>query len=576
MLGLTFKENVPDLRNSKVVDIIRELTKYGATVQVHDPGADHHEAHEEYGIKLMKQEDLLPAEAVVVAVPHRAYAEGSWKLINSLLRNNKGVVFDVRGVLPALDETRRRHSPQALSFRRGETMRPVLLLEINEVPWRLIDRFAGHEALPHLRRFFERSQTYSTNSTDTGELSPWVTWPTFHRGIPNTEHGVQFLGQDPATFKGTPIWEEYRNRGHSIGLCGSLQSWPPRDPGPGGFYIPDTFAKDERCIPAWVEPFQKFNLKQTGSNARVVNEGSLYEGDSLKFVLSLPRMGIRAATAASVAQQLVGERFDKSMLARRPTFQCILAWDIFRKLFDPTRPPAFSTFFTNHIAGIEHRYWDHIFPEDFGKPENGSYPHRETMLFGLKVLDQILEETMEFCEANPELLVVYAASMGQGPKVWKRYDGYVMTIPRVGELMLACNLTPADFEPLLAMVPQICVQIADPRKRQTTRELLENATPASGEKFFSIEENGDRLSISLVTPRKADIEAGSFRLGDRSLKWQDAGMQANSVETGTGYHIPEGSMAVYGRDIPPSDFRKSMLATGAKDFILSLAGVQGV
>jgi len=70
VLGLTFKENCPDLRNSKVVDVINELKSYGAKVFVHDPVADPAEADREYGIKLVAWEDLPVADAMVFAVPH--------------------------------------------------------------------------------------------------------------------------------------------------------------------------------------------------------------------------------------------------------------------------------------------------------------------------------------------------------------------------------------------------------------------------------------------------------------------------------------------------------------------------
>lgn len=73
VLGLTFKENCPDLRNSRVVDVVRELEEYGLRVQVHDPVADSEEAEHEYGIKLTPFEALEPAAAVVVAVAHDAF-----------------------------------------------------------------------------------------------------------------------------------------------------------------------------------------------------------------------------------------------------------------------------------------------------------------------------------------------------------------------------------------------------------------------------------------------------------------------------------------------------------------------
>ena len=99
VLGLTFKENVPDLRNTKVIDVIEELMTYGMNIQVHDPMAEPAEAQHEYGIDLTPTEQLEQADAIVLAVPHSTYAEGGWDMITSLLKGGKGVVIDVRGIL---------------------------------------------------------------------------------------------------------------------------------------------------------------------------------------------------------------------------------------------------------------------------------------------------------------------------------------------------------------------------------------------------------------------------------------------------------------------------------------------
>ena len=100
ILGLTFKEDVPDLRNTRVIDIVKELQDYGVLVQVHDPMASPAEAHEEYGVHLVPREQLAPAHAVVLAVAHQPYLKEGWGLITSLLDGGKGVVADVKGVLP--------------------------------------------------------------------------------------------------------------------------------------------------------------------------------------------------------------------------------------------------------------------------------------------------------------------------------------------------------------------------------------------------------------------------------------------------------------------------------------------
>ncbi|PKO57355.1 MAG: nucleotide sugar dehydrogenase, partial [Betaproteobacteria bacterium HGW-Betaproteobacteria-19] len=75
VLGLTFKENCPDLRNSKVIDVIRELQSYGCKVHVHDAVAESDEALHEYGVSLTEWDDLPQAQAIVAAVSHSQYLQ---------------------------------------------------------------------------------------------------------------------------------------------------------------------------------------------------------------------------------------------------------------------------------------------------------------------------------------------------------------------------------------------------------------------------------------------------------------------------------------------------------------------
>lgn len=98
VLGLTFKENCPDLRNSRVIDIIRELQDYGCEVRVHDPLACPDEAHEEYGVALTPFVDLPAAHAVILAVPHHEYLELGVDAVLPILKEG-GVVMDVKSAL---------------------------------------------------------------------------------------------------------------------------------------------------------------------------------------------------------------------------------------------------------------------------------------------------------------------------------------------------------------------------------------------------------------------------------------------------------------------------------------------
>lgn len=99
VLGLTFKENVPDLRNSKVPDIINELREYGVQVVVHDPIAESEEAVHEYGIKLVDLKQIKDVDGVIVAVAHRSFLEmGLSELLRPLRDQKSGVLIDVKSI----------------------------------------------------------------------------------------------------------------------------------------------------------------------------------------------------------------------------------------------------------------------------------------------------------------------------------------------------------------------------------------------------------------------------------------------------------------------------------------------
>ncbi|MGB8316352.1 MAG: nucleotide sugar dehydrogenase [Aestuariivirga sp.] len=100
ILGLTFKENVPDIRNSKVPDIVKELQEFGITPIVHDPLASSDTAHEEYGFALAPLTQFHDLDAVILAVNHRAYLELGGRLFSMVKAG--GVVVDVKS---AIDRT---------------------------------------------------------------------------------------------------------------------------------------------------------------------------------------------------------------------------------------------------------------------------------------------------------------------------------------------------------------------------------------------------------------------------------------------------------------------------------------
>lgn len=112
ILGLTFKEDITDLRNSKVLDIIHQLSTEDVNIQLHDPHADPQEIQELCNLNITPFSDIQPANAIILTVAHKAYKKLSWTEISKLIDGRGGVVFDVKAILP------RENVPQNITLLR--------------------------------------------------------------------------------------------------------------------------------------------------------------------------------------------------------------------------------------------------------------------------------------------------------------------------------------------------------------------------------------------------------------------------------------------------------------------------
>ena len=100
VLGFTFKENCPDTRNTKVIDIVNELKEYGVNTLILDPLADEEAVHKEYNIELKKHDDIKDVDAVIVAVSHQKFRELDEIQIENMYKKNLNskIIFDIKGI----------------------------------------------------------------------------------------------------------------------------------------------------------------------------------------------------------------------------------------------------------------------------------------------------------------------------------------------------------------------------------------------------------------------------------------------------------------------------------------------
>ncbi|RZV17756.1 Vi polysaccharide biosynthesis UDP-N-acetylglucosamine C-6 dehydrogenase TviB [Aliarcobacter butzleri] len=96
VLGITFKENCPDIRNSRVIDVIEELQEFGCNIDIYDPWADAKEVEHEYNLKLIKELNIAKYEAIVLAVAHNEFKQLK-------LKANENIVFDIKSILDETD-----------------------------------------------------------------------------------------------------------------------------------------------------------------------------------------------------------------------------------------------------------------------------------------------------------------------------------------------------------------------------------------------------------------------------------------------------------------------------------------
>jgi hypothetical protein len=222
-----------------------------------------------------------------------------------------------------------------------------------------------------------------------------------------------------------------------------------------------------------------------------------------------------------------------------------------------------------------HRYWDDVFPEDFSERRRAAEDSNEPLMrFALRVLDDMLAEALEWAVGNPELVVVLASSMGQDAVHRRNHQGVELVVEDLALLMSHSGVSREDYSPLLAMVPQIAVEIRDGDKRARARRVLESAYCGDAKHFIRVQEIGSSLSITVHTPTLEQMSGDTFFIDGAAVAWRDAGIRKQDIEPGTGYHIPEGSLAVFCERLhgePLNQSRSRVNADRIKNWMLAVS-----
>lgn len=437
----------------------------------------------------------------------------------------------------------------------------VILFELNEVPYKVIQHFCKLYPESNLAKIFSKSKKYETYAEDKGHLSPWVTWPTVHRGVTNEKHFISDFGQDlnDQEKQYPALWNLLAKNGVKVGLFGSLHTYPlPDDLNNFSFYVPDTFAAGSECFPKKLEAFQKFNLGMARESSRVVSS-KIPGGEAIKFLMKLPDMGFRFKTAADIAGQLVDERVNKWKVVRRRTYQSVIGFEIFYKQLATTKPD-FATFFTNHVASSQHRYWAAAFPEDYDNLKLGREwieTYNGEIVFTMKKADEMIGRLVKFIDKNPEYSLWLLSSMGQ--QAVEAREIYTDLFVTNGKKFMDNFMLGADsYELRPSMVPQFNVQVHSNKRKEFEEKL---STLRINDQSIQCRQKGEGFySLDIGFPN-LDESKIKIELMGQSIPLTHSGMENVKIQDrcgATAYHIPQGSLLIYS---PAKGLNEQQLAT---------------
>jgi hypothetical protein len=444
--------------------------------------------------------------------------------------------------------------------------RDVILYELNEVPWEVVDYYRESRPKSNLATILDGGQTLTTVHDESVPLQPWRTWPSLHTSM--YDHNSFDLGQDPATFRGDPIWDVAERAGLSVGLFGPLQSWPPREFAHGGFYVPDTFSQDAKAYPPSLQRFQQFNLAMTSEN-NFSSDSPLSPKMLAATGVDLLRLGLTPKSAYTLAAHLVREQKDERYKSLRPSMQVLPSFDLYWRLHRK-HEPRLSIFFTNHVASMMHRFWGDVMP---GYTTEHNYVADEVfggfILTAMDFADRQLGTIRKYLASHPQAMLVVAASMGQGPVEIRFTNRGLFVLDDHAQLVSRLGLQPAKLG--RTMYPHLSLVFADEAAAQAAVAPLESVTVEGVGSLFTLFRLEGRTVTFAINIALGET-GGGFGMST-PLRFRPTGSHSEVSGTpadlgltyrprvggdNTGYHVPKGMLVAYGSGVSADPSRKEV------------------
>ena len=424
----------------------------------------------------------------------------------------------------------------------------LIVLEINEVPYRVIDSYIADNPNSNWASVLQRSAKFIAATPDQIQLHPKLSWQTFHRAVPDTEHGfVEYNQKDaPGKDKYPPVWEIIRAAGKRIGVGASIGSYPmPEDNENIDFYIADPFAPTFETVPEYLGSFQRMNNLAVQRSGRNVRKGGFGVKQLFDLAINLPRLGISPSTIMKTFSQLMDERRDNARIVRRRNIQALMSFDVVFKQIKKQKPD-FSTIFANHVAASMHRYWAAKFVDDY---EVNRMPEAWRETYGGEIdnamdeADYMMGKLNKFVADNPEFSVMVIASMGQ-EAIEHEVIHNQLIIGEFDSFMTSLGFADGDYNKLTGMEPEYVVEFTKPELLDKFKEVCAGMS-INGQRP-TVKPSSDSACAFLVFQNNVDIE--SITVGNREVSLADAGLVIDEIQDmsgSTAQHVRGGCCFVF-------------------------------
>jgi hypothetical protein len=470
----------------------------------------------------------------------------------------------------------------------------LLFIELNEAEQYFFDKLEREGRLPTLARLRRGGVFLRTHipqwKADADKawraISPWIIWPSVYTGMPPDRHGIVGFGQDSQSLRGRCVWDVLDRAGVSIGIFGSLMSYPPRNEGAARFYVPESLADDPACFPAEARPVQEFCVFSARNYSESFSTRAL---KAILLLLNATRGGVRLETVLRTLGQVPSELMrGASVVPERAMLHSYICADAFKWLYQKHRP-SYATLHLNHIAYMQHRYWRAAEPDRFSENLSATDSRFFRSVEERRAYEQKfahwIEKSFTYTDAlvsdllqmvDDSTIVLIASGLGQRPMdPVDQIHNPVVRLVHEDELFSAIGLR--DYKVMHQMNPDVTVNFRNEISAGVAAAALERLYVRGDEPFFVVQRRGAQVFLELNMPcREKPDEA--LRIRHRTLSQIDLPIgryirEHATNDQSTAHHKDTGWLLAFSKGFQLISERKFVPVTDIAPTVLSLYGL---